>query len=319
MIAKKIVFPEPLKRGDRVAIVSPSSRVKDEYVDGAANFLRQYGYEPIIFPHAKGPASGNYAASREERLSDLRTAFADTGIKAILCARGGYGAVELIGYIPKEALISRPKWVIGFSDISAIHAMMLTAGVASIHAPMAKHITEQEPGEESVESLLSILEEGLPTGYCLECSPQSADGIAQGTLCGGNLAVLSGLVGTPFDIFDLTYRPDTILFIEDIGEAIYRVDRMLWRMYLSGTFSRVKGLIFGQFSDYRPDPSHNTMEELLRERMSQWGIDRQIPIVYGFPCGHEQPNLPLVEGAQCRLKVERGNVELMMARELPAL
>lgn len=314
MIPKDITFPRPLQPGDKVAILSPATEVKEEYVDGAAAFLRKYGYEPVVMSGAKGPACGTYASTLDERLENLESALSDSQIRAILCARGGYGAVQLISRIPAAAIKADPKWLIGFSDISALHAMMLRAGVASIHAPMAKHLTEEEDGEESIEALLGILEEGLPTGYCLEADPRNSTGEARGRLRGGNLAVLNGLAQTPFDLLYPADGEDVILFVEDISEAVYAVERIFWRLHLSGALGRIKGLIIGQFTEYRPDKNFETMEDMLDARLSEWGVKERIPVVFGFPAGHVQRNLPLVEGAWTTLRVLPDGVELMMTQ-----
>lgn len=311
---RTIIFPAPLRPRDKVAILSPASVVKDEYVDGAAGFLRKFGYEPVVMPSAKGPAAGSYASAAESRGADLLAALTDASIRGVLCARGGYGAVHLLSRIPESVIKADPKWLIGFSDISALHAMMLRAGVASIHGPMAKHLTEEEEGEESAESLLAILEEGLPAGYSVAIDPRNSQGEASGRLQGGNLAVLNGLAQTPFDLLTPSEGDDVILFVEDISEAIYAVERIFWRLRMSGSLERIKGLIVGQFTEYRPDRNFDSMEDMLSQRLTEWGVKDRIPVAFNFPVGHVRRNLPLVEGACARLSVGEESVDLMMTQ-----
>lgn len=291
-----IIFPPSLQPGDRIAIVSPASPVKEEYIDGAVRFFMKRGYDPVVFPSAKGPSCGSYAASLGSRLADIKDALHDKSIKAIFCSRGGYGCVHLLPYITFDEIRSNPKWLIGFSDISALHALWLKSGIASVHSPMAKHLTIEEPSHESTKALFSILENEGRFDYSTKTFSKSRIGKTEGILHGGNLAVLNGLASTPYDILSIGENEDVILFLEDISEAIYAVERMLYRLYLSGTLSRVKGLIFGQFTEYRPDKNHQTMEEMIDGLLHRVGI-HDIPVAMNFPVGHVSHNLPLTEGA----------------------
>ena len=130
--------PRPLRQGDTIAIISPATTVREEYIDGAARLLEGAGYRVRVMPHAKGPADGTFAATAADRLADFTEAYLNPQVRAILCARGGYGCIHLIDSIPPQMLAADPKWVIGFSDVSALHAMMLHAGAMSLHAPMAQ-------------------------------------------------------------------------------------------------------------------------------------------------------------------------------------
>ncbi|MDE6296272.1 MAG: LD-carboxypeptidase [Muribaculaceae bacterium] len=304
-----MIFPNSLKRGDRIAILSPSSPVKEEYIDGAVEFLRSEGYEPVIMPYAKGPASGSYASAKESRLADLLSALEDESIRAILCSRGGYGAVHLLRDIPLEVIRKDPKWLIGYSDISALHALFLQAGVASIHAPMAKHLTEEGSNDPCTQALMRILKDDFPLEYKVKGHKYNIAGEAEGVLAGGNLAVLNGLFGTDYDIL----KEGTILFIEDISEAIYAVERMLYHILLSGGFDRINGLIVGRFTEYRADKNYSCMEDMIHSFLNRECITG-IPVAYDFPVGHVKENFPLVEGAKARLIIEESEVKLIMNR-----
>lgn len=302
-----MIFPEKLKRGDRIAIISPSSPVKEEYIDRAAEFFVSEGFEPVVMPCAKGPSSGSYASSAENRLNDFMEAWKDSSIRAILCSRGGYGAVHLLRDLPTEFLRRDPKWLIGYSDISALHAMLLNAGVASIHSPMAKHLTEEGPQDFCVRSLMKILHGDFPVEYTVSAHPYNLQGEAEGILAGGNLAVLNGLFGTDYDIL----KEGVILFIEDIAEAIYAVERMLYHILLSGGFNKIKGLIIGRFTEYRPDKNFSSMEDMIKNFLEREGVGG-IPIAFDFPVGHVKENYPLVEGSLARLSVLSESVVLSM-------
>lgn len=296
-----MIYPSRLRQGDGIAIVSPASTVKEEYIDGAARLLSEAGYRPVVMPHAKGPASGSYAASEEGRTSDLLAALTDPGIKAILCARGGYGCVHLLPHIPPATVRANPKWLIGYSDVSALHALWLKSGVASIHGPMAKHLSEEGRSHHATAHLLRLLSESPEMDYRSEANPYNRTGQATGRLAGGNLAVLNGLSATEFDILGSNDDKDgRIIFVEDISEPIYAVERMLTRLWLSGALKRARGLIFGRFTEYRPDRNFKSMEEMADSFLRRAGIS-DIPVVFGFPTGHVADNLPLVEGAMVAL------------------
>ncbi|MDE6410820.1 MAG: LD-carboxypeptidase [Muribaculaceae bacterium] len=306
-----MIFPNSLKRGDRIAILSPSSPVKEEYIDRASEFLVSEGFEPVVMPFAKGPASGSYASTAEQRLDDFISAWEDDSIRAILCSRGGYGAVHLLRSLPAEFLRQDPKWLIGYSDISALHAMLLKAGVASIHSPMAKHLSEEDAQDFCVRSLIRILKGNFPLEYEVPSHPYNIDGEAEGILAGGNLAVLNGLFGTAYDIL----QEGVILFIEDISEAIYAVERMLYHILLSGGFDRIKGLIIGRFTEYRPDKNFSSMEDMIKAFLEKEGI-KGIPVAFNFPVGHVKENYPLVEGATAKLTVTSDVVKLSMSNPM---
>lgn len=310
----KTIFPAPLKRGDKVAIISPATVVKPEYIDGAAAALERRGLRPVVMPHAKGPACGSFAAAPEKRVADFAAAWNDTETKAVLCARGGYGCVEILPTIPNSMLRANAKWLVGFSDVSALHAMLHAAGVASVHGPMAKHLSEEPDSAPSTEALFRMLTSEEETVYSLPADPMDFGGKATGRLLGGNLAVLNGLAATRFDMLRADPADeDVILFLEDIAEPIYKVERILWRLRLNGTLNRVAGLVFGAFTDYRPDRNFSSMEEMIRTRILDWGLEG-IPVAFRFPAGHQRENLPLLEGSLATLETGPAGVTLKMRR-----
>ena len=304
-----IKYPEPLKKGDKIALISPASAVKKEYVDGATERLKERGYEPVLMPHALDHVDGSFASSRKERLSDLLQAIENPEFKAIFCTRGGYGCCQLLMDLSPEFISRHPKWIIGFSDISALHALWYHSGVASIHGPMAKHLATMPEDDPCTLALFDILENGCRFDYTVSPHANNRHGFAKGVLRGGNLAVLNDLSATPYDILDIKTDEDVILFLEDISEPIYKVNRMLWRLLNSDSLQRVKGIIFGRFTEYKPDANFSSMEDMIHHFVKA-SIPDDIPIVYKFPTGHTDINFPLVEGAEVDLEADDLRVRL---------
>lgn len=291
---EQIIFPSPLNKGDKIAIISPASHILPEYVDGACQTITQLGFQPVVSTHCKGQ-SGGYSGTIEQRLADFLEALHNPEVKAILCSRGGYGVVHLLEYLSSDDIAKNAKWLIGFSDISALHAAMVASGVASIHASMAKHLTQFGVDNEATQALFNIMQGKLPT-YQMPSHPFNKPGTATGTLTGGNMAVLCGLLDTEFDLLS---RGD-ILFIEDVGEEVYKIERMLYNLRLGGVLPMIKGLIVGRFTDYRnPDGNGDSMEQMVKRMVEPYDI----PMAFDFPVGHVDENMPLIEGAQVTLTV----------------
>ncbi|MDE5552641.1 MAG: LD-carboxypeptidase [Muribaculaceae bacterium] len=292
-----MIIPEYLHPGDKVAIISPATEIKEEYIDGAEAYLSARGYNAVVMPHARGPRHGTYAASDAERLADLYAALTDPDVRLIFCARGGYGCVHLLRHIPVSLISANPKWLAGFSDISALHALWQRAGVVSLHCSMAKQLTLY-PDSAVTESTMGILEGSLCTAENpyhvgrLTFTP-APDG-ALPLSAGGNLAVLNGLAATEYDILSPDRLKDRVLFLEDVGEKIYQVERMLTRLYLSGALSSARGLVFGQFTDYSGDRNYSDMEQMIESRLAEWQVTT--PYITGAPFGHTDGNMPLPLG-----------------------
>lgn len=287
-----LLTPPLLVDGSTVALLSPASAIDAALIDGAARALETEGFRPLIMPSAKG-RSGSFSATAAERLADLQAAIDNPDVRAIICGRGGYGAVHLLDRLN----LHRPVWLAGFSDISALHALWHTNGVRSIHSSMAKELTLREcEGDEANRRLFHILRTGQMPAIEFTAHPLNRPGTATGTLRGGNLAVLDGLVGTPYDILTL---PDTILVIEDIAEPIYKVERMLWRLRLNGALGRLKGLVVGQFTDYKPSADWPDMYAMIAALTA--GLD--IPVAFNAPIGHIPSNLPFLHGLPATLTV----------------
>lgn len=287
-----MIRPRPLITGDKIAILSPASAINPDYVEAAASAIAAAGWTPVIYPGALG-RNGTYSGSREQRLRDLSDALADPSVRAILCSRGGYGAVHLLDHLSRLPLADDPKWLIGFSDISALHALMQSKGIQSIHASMARQLAKGV--NHPINQLLFNILRGQENNYAFRPHPYNRNGTATARLVGGNLAVLGGLIGTPYDLL----QPDTLLFIEDIAEPIYKVERILYQLRLKGVLQRLKGLIVGRFTEYSPDANHPSMERMIADMTAPYAY----PVAFNIPVGHIDDNIPLIQGSTVTLTV----------------
>ncbi len=289
----EILTPPPLKHGDRIAIVSPAGIIKPQLVYTALPVLTDEGWVPYVGEHTFN-RHGTYAGTDEERYSDLETALTDPDTRAIICSRGGYGAVHLLERLNKLPLRDDPKWIVGYSDISALHALMSAHGIKSIHAPMTKHIAERHGRDEDSQRLFAMLRGETPT-VTVRPFEKNRRGKAEGLLLGGNLAVISGLISTPFDVF----KPGSILFIEDVSEPIYKVERILYTLRLNGTLEKLGGLIVGRFTNYVADRDNATMEDMIETMVA----DYDYPVAYNVPIGHVEHNIPMLCSSTVELDV----------------
>lgn len=293
-----MIRPQFLKQGDTVAIASPAGAVGEgAIVRCSADTLRSWGLNVIIAPHAL-TRRGYYAGTVGERTEDFLALIGNDSVKAILCSYGGYGCVHIVDAVA-AAIAEKPKWIIGMSDCSVLHAACLAKGVMSLHAPQCRHLSYC-PTDEATQYLRSILF-GRSVEYTIEAHPYNIKGIARGRIVGGNLSVLHALMRTPYDIF----RPDTILFIEDINEPLYRIERMLYSLKLSGVLSGLAALVVGRFEGTKEAAAFGGSHyDIIRALTA----DCNIPICYDFPVGHCKRNFPIVEGADGVLEIERDKV-----------
>ena len=295
---QRSVMPTPLKTGDTIAVISPSSVPDSATVAKGCATLRSWGYVPVVGAHALSSYHG-FAGTADERATDLLWALRNPSIKAIICSRGGDGAVQVLQRIPLNEFRNHPKWIMGFSDVTALHSAEVAAGVMSIHSSMCDGIAMR--GErDSVNMILRKLLQGeLPT-YQAPAHPLNQQGEATGILVGGNFSVFCGLAGSEYDFLN---RADEglILFIEDTDESMTKVDRMLHQLEIRGVLSKLNGIIVGHFSKYKsPENGFADMYEMLHEYLQHY----QIPVCYDFPVGHHSgKNYPMVEGCKMNLKV----------------
>lgn len=285
-----------------IRIVSPSGAIDPALIDGAAARLQQEGFVVEVAPHARG-AFGRFAATEADRLADLCDALSDPSVDIVLCGRGGYGLMQIIDRVPIPEHGHVPL-VVGFSDITALHCLLGHWGVPSLHGVMCKHLAEYAEHRESADALLAVLR-GTRPAYTLPTHPLNRPGEASGMLRGGNLSLLYGLLATPYAC---PIAPGDILFIEDVGEHPYAIDRMMQALRLSGILARLGGLVVGQFSDYDEDPRMPyTVYEGIRRMVEPY----HYPVLFDFPAGHVQRNLPLLLNAPCTLRVNANGAELI--------
>ncbi|MDE6066018.1 MAG: LD-carboxypeptidase [Duncaniella sp.] len=296
----EILTPRPLKRGDRVAILSPSGIIKPQTVYNAMPVLADRGWVTYVGKHTFDRYS-TYAGTDDARYEDLEAALLDPDTRAIICSRGGYGAVHLLDRLDRLPLRDDPKWIVGYSDISALHALMSKHGIQSIHAPMCKHIAQHKGMDEDSQRLFRLLEGERPE-IRVAGNRLNRPGEATGILYGGNLAVTAGLISTPFDVL----RGDTILFIEDIAEPVYKVERILYNLRLNGTLASLRGLIVGRFTDYTPGVDKETMEQMIARMVEPYDY----PVAFGVPIGHVDHNIPMVCSSTVTLTVTPNQVTI---------
>ena len=304
---ENLIFPPFLHEGDKVIIVSPSSKIDKSFLKGARQRLESWGLKVVMGKHAAS-SYASYAGSISQRVDDLQQAMDDEEAKAILCSRGGYGAVHLVDKLDFTGFARHPKWLIGFSDITALHNLFQKNGFASLHAPMARHLTVEPDDDFCTQRLKDILFGNFRTadaewGYRCPAHKLNHKGTAEGILRGGNMAVFHGLHGTPYDI----PAEGTILFIEDVGERPHAVERMMYNLKLGGVLERLSGLIIGQFTEYEENKS---LGKELYGALADVVKEYDYPVCFNFPVGHTSMNVPLINGAVVRLEVGSKEVKL---------
>lgn len=295
------IYPPFLKEGDKIAVVSPSGKIDKLFLKGTKKRLESWGLVPVIGKYA-GSSSGTYAGTVSQRTEDFQNAMDDKEVKAILCSRGGYGAIHIMDKLDFTVFRESPKWLAGFSDITALHSLFQANGFASIHSLMGRHLTVEPDDDLSTSFLKGILFGELPH-YTCQSHKLNRQGTAKGVLKGGNLAVLYGLRGTPYDIVP----ENTILFIEDVNERPHAIERMIYNLKFGGVLERLSGIIVGQFTEYEDDKS---LGKHLYGALSDLLVEYDIPICFNFPVGHVTENHPLICGGNVEFIVNKKNVEL---------
>lgn len=293
---RTMILPPPLRPGDTIAIIPTARAITLDELRPGVSLAESWGLK-VRMGSGVGRKRFQQAGTAEERAADLRQALVDPQVKAVWCARGGYGTVHLLEWLDLAELRHQPKWIAGFSDVTVLHSALHGLGVASIHAQMPFNIATKS--EACIRSLKSAL-----FGPCEAVSrpgthPLDRAGTAVGELVGGNLSILYALRGTPYDL-------DTrgkVLFLEDLDELLYHVDRMVMNLKLGGLFSGLAGLVVGGLSDMRDkdasDPFGLGADAILARAVAGAGF----PVCYGMPAGHIADNRALVLGQKVKLSV----------------
>lgn len=299
-----IKIPPYLQKGDTVGLVCPAGYISVEKTMTCINTLKNWGYLVKIGATVGSNSSNYFSGTDKERLDDFQQMLDDEEVKAILCARGGYGMSRIIDDIDFKKFKEQPKWIIGYSDITVLLSHLYSNYyISSVHAPMAGAFNEEGFKNEYVLSLKNVLE-GKKIKYQCPLHEFNEKGEAIGELVGGNLALLAHLVGTDSDI----KTKGRILFIEDTGEYLYNIDRMLLQLKRSGKLSKLAGLIIGGFTDLKDTerPFGKTVYEIIRDVVK----DYDYPVCFGFPLSHEKENYALKMGIGYKLKVSKNKVAL---------
>ncbi|MFT5242904.1 MAG: muramoyltetrapeptide carboxypeptidase [Glaciecola sp.] len=308
---KKTVLIQPpyLKAGDTVAIVAPSGILKNktDEVDQAVALLESWGLHAVVGKNVFSK-DNHFAGADVERCEDFQKALDDPKISAIWCARGGYGTVRILDKLDYTKFKNNPKWLIGYSDITALHNQFHNEGFQSIHALMCVSLPEDiSEIKETVGTFKSTIF-GKPVDYTLDGSSYNRVGDASGPLVGGNLTILHTMLGSKESI-DTSGK---IVFIEEIGEYKYHIDRMLQSLKRAGYFDNCVGVLVGGMSKMRKNttPWGTSIEQLILDALS----DYDFPIAFGMPAGHEKDNRAMVFGKMVELKVRKDQATVFFER-----
>jgi muramoyltetrapeptide carboxypeptidase len=298
-----IKTPPYLQKGNTIALVCPAGYMAIEKAQACIDTLQQWGYKVKLGNTLGGNSQTYFSGTDEERLADFQQMLDDDEVQAVLCARGGYGMSRIIDNIDFKKFKKQPKWIIGYSDITVLHSHLYSNYyIASVHAPMAGAFNDELPNEY-VTSLKNVLV-GKKIKYSCPSHEFNKKGEAVGELVGGNLSLLTHLACTSSDL----KTKGRILFIEDVGEYLYNIDRMLLQFKRSGKLSKLAGLIVGGFTDMKDTerPFGKTVYEIIRDAVKEYDY----PVCFGFPLSHEKENYALKTGVGYKLKVAKSKTAL---------
>lgn len=297
-----MIIPPFLNTGDAVAIIAPAKVVDKTFVENAQHLIENWGLKVVLGKYLF-EQDRVFAGTDEQRAADLQWALDNPEIKAVICARGGYGTVRIIDRIDFTTFQQHPKWIAGFSDITVLHSHIHThCNVATLHSTVPLNFPKDPTNNTSLNTLKQTLFGAFPN-YTVKASNYNRKGTATGQLVGGNLSILHNLTGTNSDI-------DTkgkILFLEEVSEYAYHFDRMMWNLKKAGKLDQLAGLVVGGLTEIKqgPNPFGKTAEEIILEAVDEYDY----PVCFDFPAGHQPENWCLMLGAKAYLSVEE-NVTL---------
>lgn len=293
-----MIVPPYIKPKSRIRIVSPAGKVKEKLVLPAVKWLKKQGYKVELGKHVFA-THFQFAGTDAQRLEDLQTAFDDPETDAIICSRGGYGTVRIIDQLNFTEFKKHPKWLVGFSDVTILHSILNNLGVATIHGAMPPFFFDEnsEPNE-SLVSLMDLLT-GKNCNYNFIKNKNNRIGKITAEIVGGNLSIITSLPGTKYEL----KTAGKILFLEDIDEYLYQIDRMMQQLKMAGKLDKLAGLIIGDFTDIKDNesPFGQTIEEIILEAVKEFNF----PVYFGFPGGHDKKNLALTFGKKWELNISQ--------------
>lgn len=291
---ESLIAPPDLEKGDKVAIVALASKLNPDDIQPAIQYMQEnWGVEVVVSESVSASYYG-FAGTDEVRARDFQKMLDDRSVKAIFSARGGYGSSRIIDAIDFTCFQQNPKWIIGFSDITAVHSHVQSLGFQSLHGPMPKTFMRDIYSLKTIEAFLF----SPGTDYEIEPADNNRSGSGEGQVTGGNLCLLAHLIGSWSDI---SYD-GKILFIEDVGEYLYNIDRMMIQLKRVGKLRNLKGLIVGSFTDLKEndEPFGKTAYEIIAEHVAEYDF----PVCYNFPTGHGKDNWAIPCGRGARLEVD---------------
>lgn len=294
-----LIQPPHLKKGDKIAIIASARKIALEELGAAISVFKSWGLDVVLGDNLF-KQNNQFSGTDAERAADLQTALDDKSIKAVISARGGYGTMRIIDKIDFSGFIEQPKWVIGYSDITVLHSHIHTLGIQTLHATMPINFSKNE---EAVETLMKTLF-AKEFAYEFESSVFNKKGVAEAEVVGGNLSLLYALSGSISDV-------DTkgkILFMEDLDEYLYHIDRMLLNLQRAGKLRHLAGLLVGGMTDMKDNaiPFGKTAEEIIIDAVKEYDF----PVCFNFPAGHVDRNLALVLGKRMKLVVDESGSSL---------
>ena len=304
------VIPTYLKKEDIIGITSPAGYITLEEIKPAIETIEKWGYK-VKIGNTIGKREFTFGGTDDQRTEDFQQMLDDPKVKAVLSARGGYGSIRIIDRLKWDKFKEKPKWIIGFSDLTVIHSFLNRQfGIASVHSKMCNSFPENwaEAEPVQVDSILSIKRAltGEKMKYDFLANEKNRAGIVTGPLVGGNLKTIETLAGSKSAI----QTADKILFVEDTGEYLYSIDRMFWNLKRAGKLSRIKGLVVGGFKIKPDDPGEEygrTLTDIVLEKVEEYNY----PVCFDFPVGHQKNNYALKCGVKHRLTVKADGCELM--------
>ncbi|MCY7420860.1 MAG: LD-carboxypeptidase [Chitinophagaceae bacterium] len=297
------IIPPYLKKGDTIGIVCPAGYMPYEKASMCIEVLQQWGYK-VKVGNTLGSQFHYFSGTDEERLLDLQQMLDDDKVQAVLCGRGGYGMGRIIDRLNFSKFRKKPKWVIGFSDITVFHAHVYRRfSIAGIHAPMAAAFNDLEYKNDYVQSLKKVLA-GKKSKYAAASHAYNKPGKVTGPLIGGNLSIIAHLAGTSSALKTKGH----ILFLEDVGEYIYNTDRMFYQLKRSGVFDDVAGVVIGYFTDMKDTvvPYGSDVYDVIRDVLQKYTF----PVCYQFPVSHDTENYALKIGLNYQLTIGKNKVTL---------